>query len=108
MCQVKAYSSQEEVRRIAQLLLPNTWLRTDWSGLPRSCGLLANSQYGFRKGRSTVDSLNIFTSDIRVFFSQGKFVTGTFLDASSAYDKVQLPILGTKLHKLKVPVRLTQ
>ncbi|GBP40621.1 hypothetical protein EVAR_41701_1 [Eumeta japonica] len=43
-----------------------------------SRGLLANSQYGFRKSKSTRDSLNI-----------------------------HLPILRKKLHKLKMPVRLS-
>ncbi|GBP62335.1 Probable RNA-directed DNA polymerase from transposon X-element [Eumeta japonica] len=50
-----------------------------WIGESRS--LLANSQYGFRKAAC--------------------------LDVSSAYDNVLLPILRDKLHKLKMPVRLS-
>ncbi|GBP62750.1 Probable RNA-directed DNA polymerase from transposon BS [Eumeta japonica] len=65
------------------------------------------SQYGFRKSRNTIDSLSIFISDIRVSFFQGKSVTAAFLDVSSAYDNVQLPIPRNKIHKLKVPERLS-
>ncbi|GBP58882.1 Retinoblastoma-binding protein 5 homolog [Eumeta japonica] len=34
---------------------------------------------------------------------EGKSVTAVFLDVSSAYNNVQLPILRNKLHKLKMP-----
>ncbi|GBP82948.1 hypothetical protein EVAR_99739_1 [Eumeta japonica] len=79
MCQVQAAFSHEEVRRMALLL----------------------------KGKITIDSLSIFTSDIRVSFLQGKSVTTTFRDVCSAYDNVQFPILRNKLHKLKMSVRLS-
>ncbi|GBP19905.1 Probable RNA-directed DNA polymerase from transposon BS [Eumeta japonica] len=88
--------------KIAEYLVKN---RLEW--ITESRGLLSNAQYGFRKRRSTTDSLCIFTSDIRVSFFQGKFVTAAFLDVSSANDNVQLPILRNKFHKLKMPVRLS-
>ncbi|GBP33545.1 Probable RNA-directed DNA polymerase from transposon X-element [Eumeta japonica] len=77
--------------KIAEHLVKN---RLEW--ITESRGPLVNSQYEFRKGRSTVDNLSIFTSDIRVSFFQGKSVTASFLDVSSAYDNVQLPILRNK------------
>ncbi|GBP84665.1 hypothetical protein EVAR_58888_1 [Eumeta japonica] len=46
--------------KIAEHLAKN---RLEW--IAESRGLLANSHYGIRKGRSTIDSLSIFTSDIR-------------------------------------------
>ncbi|GBP74309.1 hypothetical protein EVAR_42888_1 [Eumeta japonica] len=38
---------------------------------------------------------------------QGKSVTAAFLDVFSTYDNLQLSILRNKLHKLKMPVRLS-
>ncbi|GBP18051.1 Probable RNA-directed DNA polymerase from transposon BS [Eumeta japonica] len=88
--------------KIVEHLVKN---RLEWIADSRS--LLANSQFGFRKGRNTIDSLSIFTSNIRVFFHQGKSVTVDFLDVSSAYNNAQLPILRNKFQKLKMPVRLS-
>ncbi|GBP22615.1 Probable RNA-directed DNA polymerase from transposon X-element [Eumeta japonica] len=85
--------------KIAEHLVKN---RLQW--IAESSALLANSQFGLWKGRSTLDSLSIFTSDIRLSFFQGKSVTTSFLDVSSSYDNVQLLILR---NKLKMPVRLS-
>jgi hypothetical protein len=69
--------------------------------------LLAKSQFGFRKGRSTSDSLGIFTTDIRLAFSRNESVVAAFLDITAAYDNVQLPSLRKKLQELRVPARLS-
>lgn len=87
--------------KIAEHLIKN---RLEWF-LERH-NLLANTQYGFRKGRSTMDSLAIFTTDIRLSFTRNESVIGAFLDISAAYDSVQLPILKNKLYHLKVPAKL--
>ncbi|GBP21427.1 hypothetical protein EVAR_12028_1 [Eumeta japonica] len=98
----KQTESRRPCLHIARLFCPLLWQillntfvkkRLEWNGKSRS--LLANFQYGFRKDRSTIDSLSIFTSDIRVSLFQRKSVTATVLYVSSAYDNVQLPILIT-------------
>lgn len=87
--------------KILEHLIKN---RLEW--LAESKGLLAKSQFGFRKSLGTMDSLAIFTTDIRLAFSKGKSVVGVFLDISSAYDNVLLPLLRQKLHHLSFPERL--
>ncbi|XP_063635068.1 uncharacterized protein LOC134805772 [Cydia splendana] len=80
--------------------------RLEW--LVESKGILANTQFGFRKGRSTLDSLTILTSDIRLALSKKQQLVGCFLDISSAYDNVQLPLLRAKLLQLSIPARIVQ
>lgn len=67
---------------------------------------LADSQFGFRKGRSTMDSLSILTSDIRLALSKNDNLIGCFLDISSAYDSVLLPVLRAKMLQLSIPARI--
>jgi hypothetical protein len=69
--------------------------------------LLADSQFGFRKGRSTYDSLAILTSDIRLAFSRDESVVAAFLDISAAYDNVLVSVLREKLFILGVPIMLS-
>ncbi|KAI8440895.1 hypothetical protein MSG28_009195 [Choristoneura fumiferana] len=68
--------------------------------------LLANTQFGFRKGKSTIDNLSILTSDIRLALSKKHHVVGCFLDVSAAYDNVLLPMLRAKMLQLSIPVRI--
>ncbi|CAK1580392.1 unnamed protein product [Parnassius mnemosyne] len=79
--------------------------RLEW--YVESHGLLSNTQYGFRKGKSTYDSLSIFTTDIRLAFSRNESVLAAFLDISSAYDNVRLNILREKMFKLNISKKLT-
>lgn len=69
--------------------------------------IFPTSQFGFRKGLGTVDSLSTFATEIRLAFSKNQSLLGVFLDISSAYDNVRLPVLRQKMHQLSVPVRLT-
>jgi hypothetical protein len=87
--------------KIAEHLVKN---RLEW--FIESNGLLANSQYGFRKGKSTIDSLSIFTTDIRLAFSNTESLLAAFLDISAACDNVELSILKLKLQQLNVPICL--
>ncbi|RVE51902.1 hypothetical protein evm_003522 [Chilo suppressalis] len=80
--------------------------RLEW--LLESQNLLAKSQYGFRKGSSTLVNLSILTTDIRIAFKKKEYVVGLFLDIASAYDNVLLPVLRHKLQQLSVPVKLTR
>ncbi|XP_047041608.1 uncharacterized protein LOC124645775 isoform X1 [Helicoverpa zea] len=87
--------------KIMENLIKN---RLEW--FLESKGILSPSQFGFRRGMGTLDSLSIFVSDVRIAFSKNESVVGVFLDVASAYDNVQLPLLRQKMHQLSVPVRL--
>ncbi|XP_049868265.1 uncharacterized protein LOC126368372 isoform X2 [Pectinophora gossypiella] len=78
--------------------------RLEW--FVESKNILAKTQYGFRKGLSTTDSIAILTTDIRIALSNNQFLVGVFLDISAAYDNVLLPVLRQKLLNLSIPVRL--
>lgn len=80
--------------------------RLEWA--MESRGLLAKSQFGFRKGLGTMDSLGIFTTDIRTALARGEFLVGVFLDIAAAYDNVLLPVLRHKLQQLRVSPRITR
>lgn len=88
--------------KIMEILLKN---RLEW--VMENRGVLATSQFGFRKGLSTTDSLSILTTDIRTAFGKGEYLVGIFLDVASAYDNVLLPVLRQKLQQLSVPSKIT-
>lgn len=69
--------------------------------------LLPNSQFGFRKGYCTMDSVGTLLSDIRTSLSNKDSVVAAFLDISSAYDSVILPILRQKMQQLRLPAKMT-
>ena len=58
---------------------------------------LSNKQNGFRKGRSTLDSIVNFTSDIFENINDSKFTIATFIDLKKAFDTVNHKILLEKL-----------
>ena len=60
-------------------------------------GYLPKKQTGFRKGQSTVDNLVKLTLDIGTAFRDGKDILAAFLDASAAFDNVDLNILLDQL-----------
>lgn len=68
--------------------------------------LLPKNQFGFRKSKSTMDGLGIFTTDIRLAFSRNESVVAAFVDVSAAYDNVLLPILTKKMLNLKIPAKI--
>lgn len=65
--------------------------------------ILSQNQYGFRKGRGTIDNISLFVTDIQLAFSHNESVLAAFMDIASAYDKVVLSILKEKLCKLNIP-----
>lgn len=75
--------------------------RLEW--FLESRGLLSSNQFGFRRGRSTIDSLSIFITDIRLAFSCNESVVAAFLDVTAAYDNVIISVLLEKLQALSVP-----
>lgn len=80
--------------------------RIEW--LLESRNLLANSQFGFRKGMSTIDNLSILTTDIRLSFSKKDYLVAVFLDITSAYDNLLLPVLRNKLMHHNIPEKLVR
>ncbi|XP_048481301.1 uncharacterized protein LOC119694354 isoform X1 [Plutella xylostella] len=80
--------------------------RLEW--LVENRGILAKTQFGFRKGMSTLDSLAILTTDIHIAFKRKEYLVGVFLDIASAYDNVLLPVLRQKMRQLSIPVKLTR
>ncbi|CAK1583256.1 unnamed protein product [Parnassius mnemosyne] len=79
--------------------------RLEWILENRS--ILSRTQFGFRKGFSTMDSLSILVSDIRLAFSNNEYLVGVFVDVRSAYDDVILPLLRQKMQQLNIPERIT-
>ena len=75
--------------------------RLEWILENRS--ILSESQFGFRRGMGTLDSLSTLSSQIRLAFSQEEHVIGVFLDINSAYDNVQLHLLRQKMLNLSIP-----
>lgn len=63
-----------------------------------SNAILYPRQYGFRPGRSTVDAITEFTSDIVSALDNKHSALAVFLDLSKAFDTINHQILLTKLH----------
>ena len=81
--------------------------RLEW--FVESRNLLAKSQFGFRKGMGTVDSLSILTTDIRTSLLNKEYLVGVILDISAAYDNVLLQVLRKKLiQQLNIPEKLVR
>lgn len=50
--------------------------------------ILPRSQYGFRRGRGYLDSLEILASDANLNTTLNGYMTAAFLDVKGAYDNV--------------------
>lgn len=78
--------------------------RLEW--FVESRGILPASQFGFRKGLSTMDSVGCLATDIRIALSKRESLVGVFLDIASAYDNVLLPVLRQKMLQLSIPEKM--
>lgn len=76
-------------------------LRLEW--WLESLDRMPNTQLGFRRNKSTIDSLSLFTCDIQLAFSRNQSVTALFADISKAYDNVLLDRLYIKMKILGIP-----
>lgn len=65
--------------------------------------LLPASQFGFRKGRSTQESILLLISDIQLAFTKFNSVSAVFIDIKGAYDNVNLNILFNKMQAIGIP-----
>ena len=59
--------------------------------------ILTDNQDGFRKGRSTIDTIANFTDDISVNINKGECTLAAFVDFKKAFDTVYHDILIQKL-----------
>ena len=59
--------------------------------------LIADSQFGFRRNRSTERAATVFLDNVRIEVEKGRVVTALFLDLSKAFDTVSHSKLLTKL-----------
>lgn len=84
--------------KIAEHLIKN---RLEW--YIEKNRIFPNSQFGFRKGRSTMDSLYSFSSDVLISFSNNESVVAAFLDITAAYDNVNLLLLKQKMLSINIP-----
>lgn len=70
--------------------------------------IIPHNQFGFRKGRSTTDSLLKFTGDIQESFCENSHLISTFLDVSGAFDSIDLPTLVEILHSYNIPGKVSK
>nr|CAI5855984.1 unnamed protein product [Callosobruchus analis] len=61
------------------------------------------SQFGFRRGKGTIDCISHLTTDIQITFSKNQYLASLFVDISSAYDNVILSLLFNKLVNIGIP-----
>lgn len=71
-------------------------------------GWLDPHQNGFRKGRSCVDSLVRFVTDVELSRQADRNTIAIFLDVSSAYDNVRTNVLVDTLLKKGCPSRIVR
>lgn len=64
--------------------------------------ILSNSQFGFRKGRSTQDAVLELTSEIINKVDKGDKCLAVFLDLKKAFDTVSVPILLRRLETIGI------
>ena len=68
--------------------------------------LLNNGQNGFRKGRSTMGTVAELTDDVLLGINNNKCTLAAFVDLKKAFDTVSHEILGKKLHKFGLNLKL--
>ena len=72
------------------------------SNWAESNNVLSDAQFGFRKGRSTVDAIFVLNGIVQKFLNENKRLYCAFVDLKKAFDSVYLNGLWFKLHKLGI------
>lgn len=67
--------------------------------------VLPMSQYGFRRGRGTIDAVAQLVLDVQINFSKNGYVLCWFIDLKGAYDGVNLQVLLQKLTSMGLSAR---
>jgi len=62
-------------------------------------GLLSESQFGFRKNRSTEHATTLFSDHIRKAMDKGQLTGAVFIDLSKAFDTISHGAIINKLHR---------
>jgi len=69
-------------------------------------GLLPNNQFGFRRGRSSRESLCQFHLEVQSSLSSNKILMAVFFDVASAFNNVNLSVLAGELNSLGIPYKV--
>lgn len=69
--------------------------------------ILPNSQYGFRKSRSTIEAITALITDILTQFTGKSITIATFIDLTAAFDNIDLDTLHSKLNSIGIPTHLS-
>lgn len=69
---------------------------------------LSPNQMGFRKGVSTQVCLSKLMTDITLSLNRKQYMAAVFLDLSSAYDNVSIPVLAERLNSVGVSSKLSK
>ena len=64
--------------------------------------IISDAQFGFRKGRSTVDAVFVLMSVIQKFMFENKWLYVVFVDLIKCYDTINRNVLWLKLFKLGI------
>lgn len=64
--------------------------------------LLPKGQYGFRRGKGTLNAVTQLVTDIQNTFSENKYLVSFFLDLKGAYDAVDLNYLRDILIEMEI------
>lgn len=75
--------------------------RLEW--FIESHAIIPVDQYGFRKGKSTMDNLSCLVGDIRNNFRNNKYTLAVFLDIKGAFDNIDHCYLIKSLSSLGIP-----
>ena len=66
------------------------------------CGIISDSQHGFRKARSTSSAVAEFLHKVHIAWEEKKYALGVFMDLSKAFDCVRHDLLLEKLEALGI------
>lgn len=66
---------------------------------------LPPTQYGFRRGKGTLDAVSQLVTDIQCSFTNNSYLACLFVDIKGAYDSVDLNILTEKMLSLNIGTR---
>lgn len=65
---------------------------------------LSRTQFGFRRGRSTIDAITEAREYMEELFKEGKVVIGVSLDIKNAFNSMPWRVIGMALNKLRIPL----
>jgi len=72
------------------------------------CGGLSEDQFGFRKGRSTVDTIFRLRESVEVATGEGRVALAISLDVANAFNSLPWSVIRRELHERGVPWYLSR